>query len=207
MRITVFGATGGTGLNLVAGALAAGHEVTAVVRDPARLSQAASIVVTADVLDPAAIEKAVAGRDVIISALGPRPKVPDPICAPGAESIIKAMRTTGVRRLLVVTASGHIDDPHDDLLTRAVAKPIVRRLLRTTFADFAATDALVTASGLDWTIMRPPRLTDGGHKPYRTALDHTIHGGRTISRTDLAAATLAAAADPSTIGHAVAVGY
>ncbi|HEV7964807.1 MAG TPA: NAD(P)-binding oxidoreductase [Actinoplanes sp.] len=213
MRITVFGATGGTGQHLVVDALTAGHEVTAVVRGPSRLTipvtagGARPAVVTADVLDPAAIEQAVAGRDVIISALGPRPKAKDPICAPGAESIIAAMRATGVRRLVVITASGHVRDRHDDFATRALAKPILRRLLRAGFADFTATDELVTASGLDWTIMRPVRLTDGGHKPYRTAVDHTVRGGFTISRADLADATLAAASDPATAGHAVAVAY
>jgi putative NADH-flavin reductase len=127
--------------------------------------------------------------------------------ADGAASIISAMRATGTRRLLVVTAAGHVVDDADGFAIRYLAKPLLRVLLRANFADFARTDALVAGSGLDWTIMRPPRLTDGGHRPYRTALDHTIRGGGSVSRADLAAATLAAAADPGTIGHAVAVAY
>jgi putative NADH-flavin reductase len=159
----------------------------------------------------------VAAKAAAASASGRRPAQPpmwprnawakDPICAPGAESIITAMRSSGGRRLVVITAAGHVRDPHDDFATRALAKPILRRLLRSAFADFAATDALVTASGLDWTIMRPARLTNGGRKPYRTAVDHTVRRGGSISRSDLATATLAAALDPATIGHAVAVAY
>ena len=208
MRITVLGATGGTGRQIVSQALARGHEVTAVVRDPARLGSTDAQVVTADVLDPAALEPAVAGRDAVISALGRRSGATEPICAPGAESVIKAMRSTGTARLLVVTAAGHITDENDSLLLRTVVKPLLGRFfLAASFADFTVTDRVVTASGLDWTIMRPPRLTDGGHKPYRTAIDHTVRGGGVISRADLAADTLRAAADPATIGHAVALGY
>jgi len=243
MKITIFGATGGTGNHLVRLALVAGHDVTAVVRDPARLSIPAPTgdrtgalpdtrtpakagpdrdsrtpdradadrgglqVVRADAMDPAAIGPFVAGRDVVISALGPRRGSKEPVCAPGATSIIAAMRTADARRLVVVTAAGHVVDPADDFATRYLAKPILRRLLRRAFADFAATDAVVTASGLDWTIMRPSRLTNGDHRPYRTAVDHVVRGGSSISRADLAAATLAAAANSTMIGHAVAVGY
>jgi putative NADH-flavin reductase len=158
-------------------------------------------------MDPDAIAPAVAGRDAVVSALGHRAGGKSQVCAPGAESIIAAMRATGARRLVVVTAAGHIVDSADDFVTRYLAKPVLRVLLRTNFADFARTDAIVSASGLDWTIMRPSRLTDAGHKPYRTAVDQTVRGGMSISRADLAEATLAAAADPATIGHTVAMGY
>ncbi|GAA2540046.1 SDR family oxidoreductase [Winogradskya consettensis] len=204
MRITVFGATGGTGRRVVEQALAAGHEVTAVVRAGGDIT--ATEVVRADPTDPVAIESAVKGRDAVISALGHRPGADTPICAPGAAAIITAMRATGVRRLLVVTASGHVTDANDGPAIR-LFKPILRRFLRASFEDFAVTDALVADSGLDWTILRPPRLTNGGHKRYRTELDRTVRGGGTISRADLARALLQAAQNPATIGHAMAVGY
>ncbi len=205
MKITVFGASGGTGLQLVEQAMAAGHRVTAVVRDPARMSPGGFDVVRADVLDPEAIAPAIAGSDVVISALGPRPKATEPICAPAAESIVTAMRAAGARRLIIIAASGYIDDPADGFLTGSIAKPIVRRLLRRPFADMARADEIVSGSGLDWTIMRPPRLTNGRRKAYRTVVDRTV--GSTLSRADLAAATLIAAGDPAAIGHAIGVGY
>jgi putative NADH-flavin reductase len=208
VKITVFGATGGTGREFIQQAVAAGHDVTAVVRDPAKLTGVDGVeVVRADVMDPDAIAPAVAGRDVIISALGHRPGGPPQVSAPGAESIIAAMRATGARRLIVVTAAGHIVDATDDFATRYLAKPVLRRLLKTNFADFTRTDALVANSGLEWTIMRPSRLTSGNHRPYRTAVDHTVPRGMSISRADLAKATLDAATDPTTIGHAIALGY
>ncbi|MER7000549.1 SDR family oxidoreductase [Streptomyces sp. NPDC000410] len=210
MRITVFGATGGTGQHLVHQALEAGHHVTAVVRNPAGLRQAAHPrldVVKADVMDPEAITEAVAGQDAVVSALGPRAKGDSSVCSDGARAIITAMRATGCRRLVAVTASGHIVDDGDGPFTRSVVKPMLRRYLREGFADFVRTDEAVHASGLDWTIMRPPRLTDGRPRPYRTATDRNVRGGITIARADLAHAILATLAAPDTAGHTIALGY
>jgi putative NADH-flavin reductase len=206
MKITVFGATGGTGIELVRQAHDAGHAVTVVVRSTAGFPAGVEVL-RADVMDPVAIEPAVAGRDAIISAIGHRPGHDEPVCAPAASSICRAMAAAGTRRLVVITAAGHVTDPHDDFVTAKIAKPVLWRFLRPSFTDFIATEKVVTASGLDWTIMRPPRLTKGGHKPYRTAIDHVVRRGGTISRADLAAATLAAALDPATAGHAVGVAY
>jgi putative NADH-flavin reductase len=182
-------------------ALAAGHYVTAIVRDPARLPQSDHPrlePVIADALDPDAIEGVLAGQDAVISALGPRPGG-GCVCSDGARAIITAMRITEIRRLVVVTASGHIVDEGDGLASKFVVKPLLRRFLREGFADFARTDELVRTSGLDWTIMRPPRLTDGARRTYRTAIDRNVRGGITIARADLADATLAALTDPAII--------
>ncbi|MFK4269189.1 NAD(P)-dependent oxidoreductase [Streptomyces milbemycinicus] len=210
MRITVFGATGGTGQHLVNQALEAGHHVTAVVRDPARLQQADHPrleAVKADLQHLKAITEAVKGQDAVVSALGPRGKDDITVCSDGARAIITAMRATDSRRLIVVTASGHIVDEGDGPFTRGMVKPMLRRFLRDGFADFARTDQAVKASGLDWTIMRPPRLTDGRRRAYRTATDRNVRGGITIARADLADAILTAAADPATAGHTIALGY
>lgn len=210
MKLTVFGATGGTGQHLVEQALAAGHHVTAVVRDPARLGRTDHPQlepVVADAMDPEAIAASVTGRDAVISTLGPRGKGQGQVCADGARAIIAAMRAAGTRRLVVVTASGHIVDAGDNLLNRVMVKPLLRQLLKEGFADFARTDELVRASGLDWTIMRPPRLTEGARRTYRTRMDLNVRGGITIGRADLADAILAALADPATAGHTVSLGY
>ncbi|MFC3979144.1 NAD(P)-dependent oxidoreductase [Streptosporangium jomthongense] len=213
MKLTVFGATGGTGRHVVEQALAAGHHVTAVVRDPARLTSTGHPrlePVVADVMDtaaPEAVVAAVTGGDAVISALGPRPGGGGSVCADGARAIIAAMRAAGTRRLVVVTASGHIVDSGDGPVSRLLVKPMLQRLLREGFADFVRTDDAVRASGLDWTIMRPPRLTDGRRKPYRTAVDVNVRGGILISRADLADAILATLAVPETVGHTVSLGY
>jgi putative NADH-flavin reductase len=210
MKLTVFGATGGTGQYLLDQALAAGHHITAVVRDPARLPQAGHPQlepIVADAMDAEAIISSVTGRDAVVSALGPRPGGGGSVCADGARAIITAMRAAGTRRLIVVTASGHIVDKGDGPASRLVVKPLLRCFLREGFVDFARTDEAVSSSGLDWTIMRPPRLTNGARRSYRTALDRNVRGGITISRADLARAILAALVDPAASGHSISLGY
>lgn len=202
MRLTIFGATGGTGRQLVEQALAAGHEVTAVVRDPARLAVPAQRrlrVVTADVMDPAAIQEAVAGADAVVSAVGPRTGGPTSVCRDSARSIVKAMQANGVRRLLL-TSGSVVSDAGDGPVMRYLAKPLARRLLRHVLADFRHAEAEVHASDLDWTILRPPRLTDRAARGrWRTAIDRNVPRGITLSRADLAAYLLTAVDDASTV--------
>lgn len=208
MRLTVLGATGGTGHHLVRQALDAGHHVTAVVRDAARLDPHPRLEpVVADVMDPVAIEPVVKGQDAVVSALGPRPGDDTPVCAAGARSITTAMHATGTSRLVVVTASGHVVDAGDGPFTRVLVKPMLRRFLRTGFADFAQTDDLVRDSGLDWTIMRPPRLTNGRRRAYRTSLDVNVRGGIMIGRADLADAILGVLAGTEAVQRTVSLGY
>jgi putative NADH-flavin reductase len=211
MRLTLFGATGGTGQHVLRQALAAGHHVTAVVRDPARLPAVSSDhfdVVVADVMRADEITPALAGHDAAISALGPRRRGPTTVSSAGAHAILEAMWNANLTRIVVVTGSGHVTDAGDGPLTRLLLKPVIGRLfLRDVFADFGRTEQLVMGSGQEWTIMRPPRLTDGGRRPYRTALDRNVRGGLTLSRADLADAILTAVADPGTIGHTIGLGY
>jgi putative NADH-flavin reductase len=212
MRLTVFGGTGGTGIQLVRQALEEGHDVTAVVRDPARLAvpgHARLRVVTADVTDPVAIGPAIEGADAVLSALGHRGGGPTTICADGTRAIIEAMGKEGIRRLLVVSAAGLVTDAGDGLFVRHVVKPmILQPLLRSGFTDKRRCEEEVRASDLDWTIVRPPRLTDkeatGRH---RTAIDINLRGGRTVSRADLAAGLLRLVADDSAVQHHVSLAY
>jgi putative NADH-flavin reductase len=206
MKLTVFGATGGTGLQVIDQALAAGHEVRAVVRDPARLApqRPGLEVVVADVMDPSAIEEAVAGRDAVISAIGSRNgRGRTTVCTDSARSIVTAMHRTGSRRLIVVSGTGPFDEGEGPGM-RYVIKPIGRRLLKHVFADFVEMEKVVRASGLDWTIVRPPRLTD---KPltgnYRTRRDINMHRNFAVSRADVAHLILAGCADPDSYDAAI----
>ncbi|MBX6383608.1 MAG: SDR family oxidoreductase [Microbispora sp.] len=229
MKLTVFGATGGTGTQVVAQALDAGHEVVAVVRDPSRLvipgaagrggpaapDTASLAVVQADVMDPDAITPALEGADAAVSALGPRRAQAGreggrdraiTVCSDGIRSIIRAMDKTGVRRLVAVSANGAFVADGDGLVARLVGKPILQRLLRDAFADVRQMEDEIRASETDWTIIRPPRLTNGPRRGrYRTAVDG--HAGTRISRADLADAILTALATPSTVNHFLGVGY
>jgi putative NADH-flavin reductase len=209
MRLTVFGATGGTGTEVVRQALDAGHEVTAVVRDPARLTvpeRAGLRVVRADVMDRDAIVPAVEGADAVVSALGHRRGGPVTVCRDGVRSILAAMDKTGVRRVAVISAAGAYSDESDSLAIRLVLKPLLQWIFRSAYADTHEMDREVRASATEWTIVRPPQLTNGEHRGrYRTATDHNI--GRKISRADLADGILSAIGQPATVRHTLGVGY
>jgi putative NADH-flavin reductase len=212
MRISVFGASGGIGTEVVRQSLAAGDEVIAVVRNAAALGVGPSkrlTVVNAQVTDAEAIVPAVEASEAVVSALGPRRGDAAGICSQGATSVIQAMVKAGVRRLVVVSAGGAFIDDGDGFFTRTLVKPwIVQRLFRDGFADLRVMEREVRASGLDWTIVRPPRLLDRPHTGrYRTAVDRNVRGGYQISRADVADGIRRAIIDPTTTGHTIAVAY
>src|ERR1700760_3674780 len=163
MRVTVFGATGRIGTEVVRRALAAGQEVVAVVRDPARLAVPAGSglgVVTADVMDPAQIGPAVKGSDAVVSALGPRKGGPPAVLTDGVRSILTAMADTGVRRLVAVSASGAFIEPTDPFVTRGIAKPLLQRILREPRAPPGRREGETGPSAPDGPLIPPPQLTN-----------------------------------------------
>ncbi|MEV4516408.1 NAD(P)H-binding protein [Dactylosporangium sp. NPDC049525] len=205
MKLTVFGATGGIGRHLVEQGLRLGHEMTAVVRREFDVPGVTVVHATLD--DAAALEAAVAGRDAVLTALGQRKGGPPTVQADGARAAVAAMRATGVRRIVSVDAAGRVADRGDSLLMRTVAKPIVQRILKDNFDDLAEAERVLRASGLDWTLISPPRLTDGGHRPYRTVIDRNVRGGRTLSRADVADAMLKSLRDDAHIHRRVNIAY
>lgn len=219
MKLTIFGATGGIGRQLLAQAATAGHDVTAVARDPRCLPPGVRAV-AADLSapDPAALQEAVTGADAVLSALGPRGRADAGITEPATRAIVRAMTAAGVRRIVVVSAApvGTVPspgnprpprhDPGDGLLMRYAVGPLIKAVLREHYADLARMEDVLRASGLDWTSVRPPKLTDkplsGG---YRTALDRNVRGGAFASRADVADCMLRVLERPETVGHAVGV--
>jgi putative NADH-flavin reductase len=204
MKLTIFGATGPTGTELARQALDAGHEVTAVVRDPGRMivpAQSRLHVVTADVMDPASISPAVTGADAVITAIGSHGLGPSTLRQDSTGSIMLAMDKAGARRLLFVSGS-IVADEGESFYLRYLVKPVARRtFLRNTTADFVASEAEIRASDLDWTIFRPPSLNN---KPasgsYRVAVDRSLPRCFAISRADLATCMLTTLGDTATIG-------
>jgi putative NADH-flavin reductase len=209
MRFTVFGATGGTGRQLVQQALDAGHEVTAVVRDPARLpvQHERLGIVTADVTDPEALAPAVAGRDAVLSALGAPDNRSAGIASRGTRAILRAMEEGGVRRYIGVSAAPVAPwGEGESLLFRTVVVPLVRRALRRVYADLAVMEGAVRASGVEWTVVRPPKLTDDpANGTYQRVIGGNVPRSHSVPRADLAAAILAMVDDAATVKQGVGV--
>ncbi|EFG64790.1 NAD(P)-dependent oxidoreductase [Streptomyces sp. SPB074] len=210
MRLTVFGATGGVGGEAVRRALAAGHEVTPVVRDPARLdARGAGLEVVRSGLEASGeLAGAVAGRDAVLSGLGASNKAQarTGLAERLTRTVLAAMEAAGTRRLVVVSAAPLAPPSRDTAFLDRAVLGMIDTLLKPVYEDLRAMERLLRESGTDWTPVRPPRLTDGPLTgAYRTAVDANPPKSRTISRANVAHAMLAAAADPSLAGHALGV--
>lgn len=191
MKLLVFGATGGTGRELVRQALAQRHTITAFVRDAAKLGTggAGLKVVEGDVLDGTAVERVVPGHDGVLSALGAPALKTGTVRSQGTRNIVLAMEKGGVRRLICQTSLGYGD-------SRAVldATPlhfkylVVPFLLRKGFADHKLQEDYIKRSKLDWIIVRPGNLTDGPRTgAYRHGFDVTDPTLKVeVSRADVA---------------------
>lgn len=210
MKLTVFGATGGVGGEIVRQALAAGHEVTAVVRDPARLTAAGENleVFRDDLTDPESLRSAVAGRDAVLSGLGARKKADAGIATPLTRSVVRAMEAEGVRRLVVVSAAPISPPTERQPVVDRISGALVSRILRSVYDDLRAMEAELARSATDWTSVRPPRLQD---KPatgvYRKVVGGTPVSARFIARADVAHAMLSVIDDLSTVRQGVGVAY
>jgi putative NADH-flavin reductase len=186
MRLIVFGSTGGTGIQIVRQARAAGHiAVTPSHRDT-------------NVTDRDSVESALApGYDVVLSALGTqRLNESTTVYSAGAENILAAMSRAGTRRFITISAIPV--GPPPGLLERFIAYPLVYRFFGAAYQDMKRMERIVTASDRDWTIFRPPRLVNRpASGKYRTAIDVPLQNAWQLSRADLAGAMLAAASDSS----------
>jgi putative NADH-flavin reductase len=196
-RLVVFGASGGTGRPLVAQALAAGHDVTAFVRDAASAPPGARVV-TGDVLDADAVAAAVAGHDVIVSALGHRRQGRNPwardasppeLMTHATAHLVDAARRHRIARILFVGVHGCGD-------SRARTGVIYRYLVeRTTIGialrDFNVVERMLAGSGLDWLVARPVSLVDGDATGRCRVREDRISSFATIRRADVAAFVLA----------------
>jgi putative NADH-flavin reductase len=207
MRVALLAASGRTGRATASELSSRGHQVTGVVRQPERARGAdLDRVVEADAHDRVALARAFADQhDAVVSCVGPVRGESPTVMRDTIRPTLGAMVDVGLRRLVVVTASGWVVDG-DDPLSRFVAKPILARVLRQANADFAATEDIIRASELDWTIVRPPRLLDGPARgTYHARRDGNVRWRYSLRRADLAMALADALEDPSAGGQVISV--
>lgn len=209
MTLAVFGPTGGTGEQLLRQALAAGHHVTAVARRPAAvpLTHPNLRVLPGDVLDPASLTGTIDGTDAVLSAIGSQGRDPTRVYSHGTTNVRAAMRESGVRRLVVISAVPVSAPEQKSTLDRLVVHPLLHRVFGGSYDDLHRMEQdLHAADDVAWTVFRPPQLTDGpptGH--WRTAIDARLPGARRISRADMATAMIASIGDPALTGHTVTI--
>lgn len=201
--IALFGATGKTGHRVLTRALAAGCEVRALVRDPAKLvtTSPALTVIRGDVLDADAVDQAVAGSDAVLSLFGQVKGSPPTLQAEGNQLIVDAMGRHEVKRIVTLSGGG-LSAPLD---RPGPADRVIRFLLKTlsghVLADAEQHLRVLEASGLEWTVVRGPRLTEKpGAGTYRVGWVG-VDASTQISRDDLADFILTQVEDRTFIGQ------
>ena len=223
--LVILGATGGIGRQLVEQALTRGYAVTAVVRDPERLPvrhsrltvQIANVTSAEELTqvlvatgagagsDAGEAQRSGAGTIAVLSALGPRPGDSGTVTADGIEAALTAMKTAGVRRILAVSAVP-IGPPHG-FVGRRLTFPLLWRFFGDGYRGLVRMEELLTASGADWTVVRPPRLTDKeGTGKYRLGWEKALPWMTSLARADVADAMLSLLDDAESFGRAGAVG-
>ena len=186
--VAIFGATGRAGKHLVQQALERSYCVRALARDPGKLAMQNEhlLVIQGSLSDTARVEQVVAGADAVLSVLGPTSNEPTFEISQGTTTIIKAMKQRGVKRLIISAGAG-VGDPGDaPKLFNKLISVALKATARNVYEDMLKTVALARESGLEWTVVRVPRLTDApptGHVRVGMVGKGT---GANLSRADMA---------------------
>ncbi len=190
MRLTIFGATGATGMQLVRQGLAQGHQLTCLVRDPATAKLPVEVAqVKGDVRDADIVARAIAESNAVLSALGSRSLGKSDLLDRATANILSGMKQHGLRRVIILGAAGAAPgaDKYMSHANRFVLEIIRHTLLKYPFLDQAAQEHRLKTSELDYTIVRPPRLTNGPYTGrYRIEADGLPKGAKSIARADVA---------------------
>jgi putative NADH-flavin reductase len=189
-KIALFGATGLTGQQFLVLALAQGYSINALVRNPAKIGQAHPrlTIITGDVLDQTAVEKTIAGSDLVVSLFGHVKGSPEWLQTNGTKNIVAAMKKSNGARIISLSGGGlpfpEKDQPKFiDKLIRTIMTIAVPKILN----DAIKHHEVLRDSGLKWTIVRGPRLTNGPKTgKYRVGWVG-VNASTQISRADLAA--------------------
>ena len=188
-KIAVIGSTGRTGRLVLDEGILRGHAMTAFTRRPGELAGVLGLaaVISGDGRNIEDVRRAVRGQDAVISIVSSQGIGTTTVMSDVVTAELAAMREAGVRRIVVVSVSA-IEGSRPWILIN-----LVRWILRKPYADFARMERLVRSSGLDWTIVRPPRLTNGratGRVRSEAGVRELRHGPYWITRADLAATLL-----------------
>jgi putative NADH-flavin reductase len=188
MKLAIFGATGKTGQHLMRLALEEGHEVTVLARDPSKIAKQHErlTVVQGSLKDASCMDRVVTGADAVLSALGPSSNQPTFEISQGTQSIIESMKKNGVKRL-VISAGAGVGDPEDQpKLFNKLINVLLKTLSKNVYEDMVKTVSVVRSSGLDWTVVRVPMLTDDAPTGQRKIGMVGKGMGPRISRADMA---------------------
>ncbi|WP_426585696.1 NAD(P)-dependent oxidoreductase [Mucilaginibacter sp. R-33] len=192
-KLVIVGANGGIGRQCVEQALQAGHLVTAILRNPAKLAIEHPNLkkVSGDVMQPGAFENHFENQDAVISAIGVAggfgSDKPTALYSQGNANVLKAMEQKGIKRMFLISASAIEISPVLPFYIRLIEKYVVQKLLKHMYTDLLKMEAVIKSSNISWTIIRPPQLTNQAVTgTYRIAINAFLKNCLKISRADIA---------------------
>ena len=191
MHLALFGASGRTGLLLTERALARGHSLSVLLRNPSSYPYAKRVrVVQGDAFTPTAIAQTLTGAEAVLSALGARSLGKEDVLERAVPLIVRAMDDAGLSRIVVLGSAGALDSAldHQPPYRRWLVENLVyKTLLKWPVASQRAQIQALEASDLDWTMVMPPMLTDGAARgSYRVDGEALPRNGSRIARADVA---------------------
>ncbi len=202
--IALFGGTGKTGRHVLAQALEEGHSVRALARRPESIETTHErlAVVAGDVLDAGAVRETVRGADVVVSVFGQVKGSPPTLQTDGTQNIVDAMRAEGIQRIISLSGGGLAAPEHDQPKTPdKIITWLLQRISPQVLADAESHLAVLRASGLDFTVVRGPRLTDApATGSYRVGWVG-VNASTQIARADLASFILTQLDDSTFVGE------
>jgi putative NADH-flavin reductase len=189
MKIALFGGTGGVGTHVLEQALELGHEVRLLARDPGKVAASDRVeVIAGDITDASVVARTVDGTGAVIWAVGAARNAPDqvPIFKAGAENLVAAMGRHGVRRLIALSGAGITvageRKPLAGRLMSAIVKVAAKHVYQAKLREYQ----IFSASELDWTLLRPPRVVEGLRTGHLVVDQSTV--GPRVTQGDLALA-------------------
>jgi putative NADH-flavin reductase len=212
MKVSVLGASGATGLLLTERCLGAGYEVTALLRTPGKFPFRDRVrVIEGSVFETEPVRRAVEGADVVLSALGARSLKKEDVLERGVPLIVAAMQQTGVRRIIALGSAGAKPDSlkKQPAYRRWIAEKIIyRTLLRWPVASQVAQWKALSASGLDFTMVMPPMLSNSPARGrYIVDGEALPRNGSRISRADVADFMMQQIGNPQWVGKGVYIAW
>ncbi|WP_245345513.1 NAD(P)-dependent oxidoreductase [Arthrobacter sp. CAN_C5] len=203
VTIALFGGTGKTGRRVLSRALAAGYSVRALVRDPGKVPMSSPMltVIRGDVMDPQSVDETVAGSDVVLSLFGQVKGSPASLQTDGTRTIVAAMKQHEVSRIVTLSGGGLAAPLDQPRLPDRIIRFLLKRLSGQVLADAEGHFDVLKASGLEWTVVRGPRLTEKpGIGSYRVGWVG-VEASTQISRDDLADFIVTQVVDRSHVGE------
>jgi putative NADH-flavin reductase len=212
MKFAIFGASGVTGCLLTERCLAAGYEVTALLRKPGKFAYRNRVnVVEGNAFDAKAIRRTIEGADVVLSALGARSLKREDVLERAVPLIVVAMREKGLRRIIALGSAGAEADSlkKQPAYRRWIAENVVyKTFLKWPVASQVAQWKSLSESGLDWTMVMPPKLTNGRARgTFRIDGEALPRNATRISREDVADFMMAQIGNAEWVGKGVYIAW